>query len=90
MFTRDKYGLHNGLPKLHERLENGLWAFRVKERVFKNWWTFRHTSWVQDLPVRSTKKCPNFAKSILFSIGAVFEEFFIKITHAFRGEFIPG
>jgi hypothetical protein len=22
----DKYGIHNGLPKLQERLENGLWA----------------------------------------------------------------
>jgi hypothetical protein len=24
----DKYGLHNGLPKLQERPENGLWSFR--------------------------------------------------------------
>jgi hypothetical protein len=23
----DKYGLYNGLSKLQERLENGLWAF---------------------------------------------------------------
>jgi hypothetical protein len=27
-WTFDKKGLHNGLPELQERPENGLWSFR--------------------------------------------------------------
>jgi hypothetical protein len=51
-----------------------------KEQVYEIWWAHRHTSWPQDLTIRSTKEGPNFALSALFSRGSILRQFGLNTT----------